>query len=151
MQICEAHWVAMRQAIEDRGLSSLVAKDGRTAIGQLEQQLQQGADSRETFDPLMSVHWVCVNNAMRFLDGAGMNPLYLLGGGPEDPVEGYAGYEGRTWPRCPICYLNLAHEVSCRHEKCELDKERGYDWMIERAASDALDKAREYGLAPKAS
>jgi hypothetical protein len=97
----------------------------------------------------MASHWAIVTNALRILSDAGLNPLYLMAGGPEDAVDvskAGASYAGRTWPRCPLCYLNLAHELSCTHQKCGLDKERGYDWMIARAAEESLEKAREFGL-----
>jgi hypothetical protein len=87
---------------------------------------------------------------MDYVGRAGGNPLYLMmADGPEDPVEGYGdAYAGRTWPRCPLCYLGLAHEVSCTDERCELPKVNGYDWMIDRAADDAAERWRQIGNAP---
>lgn len=152
MKICEDHWLQMRAAVDARGLTPFVAKDGPTAVAQMLKDLEHGESRRDTFDPLMSVHWACVNNAMIIMDG--MAPglsLYQIQSGPEDPVDAsLAGekFAGRTWPRCPICYLNLAHEINCRGGACRLDKEHGYDYFIDRAADDALQQAREYGLVP---
>lgn len=152
MKICAEHWAALRAAIDKRGLTAFVAKDGATAMAQMVKQIESRDTGKATFDPLMSAHWAIVNNAMSTLDRAGMNSLYLMAGGPEDPEDpvdvAKAGekYAGRTWPRCPLCYLNLAHEISCTNPKCGLEKENGYDWMIERAAEDSLEQAREYGL-----
>lgn len=146
MQFCSAHWAALRKAIDDRGLTPFVPKDGASAVQQMTTQLREGGESKQTFDPLMAAHWAIVNNVMGFIDRTGNSPLYLMTGGPEDPVEGYPGFEGRTWSRCPLCYINLAHEISCTEQKCQLDKKAGYDWMIERAAEDSLTRAREFGL-----
>jgi hypothetical protein len=145
------HWEQLRKAIDDRGLTPFTAKDGKVAVAQLAKQVQENRAGKDTFDPLMGAHWAIAGNAMRFLEGAGVNPLYLMAGGPEDPVDvSKAGekYAGRTWPRCPLCYLNLAHELTCTHVKCGLDKERGYDWMIDRASDEALAQARQFGLVP---
>lgn len=153
MKFCQRHWDELRNKIDDRGLSHLVAKDGRTATRQMQQQVQEREVTRESFDPLMAAHWAIAGNVMKFLDGAGMNPLYLMSGGDEDKVDARYGpkYEGRTWPRCPLCYINLAHEVSCTDSKCTLPKENGYDWMLDRAADDALDTARRLKVVGAAS
>lgn len=146
MRFCQDHWDRLRAAIDERGLSHLIASDGRLAIEQLADQLQRAQEGEEpvspvNYDPLMAAHWSIVNNVMAQL---GPNALYLMSGGPEDPVEGYGPkYEGRTWPRCPLCYINLAHEVSCKEENCALSKENGYEWMINRAADDQVQAVAE--------
>lgn len=148
MQFCQAHWGRLRTAISERGLSHLVAPDGRTAMMQIADQLERTQTGEEqitpvNYDPLMSAHWAIVNNVMAIL---GSSALYLMSGGPEDPVKGYgSAYDGRTWPRCPLCYINLAHEVSCEEADCQLDKQQGYDWMIDRAADDEVGRAAELG------
>lgn len=139
----------MRQKIDDRALTQLIAKDGQVAVSQMASQIQERDVTKDNFDPLMSAHWAIAGNVMQMLSSAGMNPLYLMSGGDEDKVDARYGpkYEGRTWPRCPLCYINLAHEVSCTNPKCTMPKERGYDWMLDRAADDALAQARELKLA----
>jgi len=83
----------MRGAIEQRGLSGLVAKDGQTAIANEIAQLEAARSGDHEpqkaapFDPLMSMHWHYVNAA---LENGG---LYLLGEGP-------AENDGHF---CPIC------------------------------------------------
>lgn len=148
MKFCQSHWDALRHRIDNRGLTHLIAKDGKVAVAQMAQQLQERDVTKDTFDPLMSAYWAIAGNVMKFLDGAGMNPLYLMSGGDEDKVDARYGpkYEGRTWPRCPLCYINLAHEVSCTNPKCTMPKENGYDWMLDTAADEALDRARELKL-----
>lgn len=62
----------MRDAIEQNGLSGLVAKDSKAALEnearQLEETKQAGSVGnqtlRETFDPLMSMHWHWTNAAL---------------------------------------------------------------------------------------
>ena len=114
-----------------------------TAIRQMGEQIQEAKETRETFDPLMSAHWAIAGNVMKFISGAGMNPLYLMSDGDEDKVDARYGpnYEGRSWPRCPLCYISLAHEVSCTDPKCTMPKVNGYDWMLETAADEALAHA----------
>lgn len=133
MKFCMPHWQALRKAIDDRGLTALISKDGATATQRLKAELQE-APERETFDPLMSAHWGIVNNALRFLEAAGGKgaALNLLGG-----------------EICPVCECNRAHEQTCTDPKCGLDKKAGYDWMVDRAADDSLERARTLGLAPR--
>lgn len=146
MRFCQAHWDRLRAAIDERGLSHLVAPDGRVALEQIADQLKRAERGEEpdtpvNYDPLMAAHWAIVNNVMSAL---GPNALYLMTGGPEDQVEGYGKkYEGRTWPRCPLCYINLAHEVSCKDARCQLPKEDGYDMWIDRAANDQVVRVAE--------
>lgn len=152
MTFCNDHWQRLRKEIDERGLGGLVAGSGEKATRKIATELEQGAQSRETFDPLMGAFFAISGNIMDKLGQAGMNPLYLLASdAPEDPVVGYPGYEGRTWSRCVLCYINLAHEVSCKDARCRLPKQGGYDWMLARAADDALAKAREYKLVPPPS
>ena len=141
----------MRRAVDDRALTHLVARDGAKAIENVVGEIN-GAQPTETFDPLMSMHWAIATNVSQFLSQSGMNPLYLMAGGPDDPEDQVdparhgEKYRGRTWSRCPLCYINLAHEVSCTDADCQLDRERGFDWMIARAADDSLQRARELRL-----
>lgn len=148
MKFCQDHWDALRQRIDDRGLTHLIAKDGKVAAEQMAQQIQERDVTKDTFNPLMSAHWAIAGNAMQMLQRAGVNPLYLMSGGDEDKVDGRYGaaYEGRTWPRCPLCYINLAHEVTCTNPLCFMPKVNGYDWMLDQAADDALGQARDLKL-----
>jgi hypothetical protein len=63
--------------------------------------------------------------------------------GEEEPCE-LPGGEGRTWPKCSLCYLNLAHELTCTG--CDLPKINGFDYMLDRAADDSLAQAKKLGL-----
>lgn len=142
MRVCDHHWTLLKAAIEERGLSDLIAKDGETALRNLTAELK-GQDMLANYDPLMAAHWAIVNNCMSLIAGIGGNPLYLMGGS-DDPVVGYGKqYEGRTWPHCPLCYVNLAHEVTCKDRRCKLPKTTGYDFWITRAADDQAQHVKE--------
>jgi hypothetical protein len=124
----------LRQAIEDRGLDVLVAETGDDATTKMRRQVEEGI-TIDTFEPLLSANLMILTNTMETLGPSG---LYLMSEGPEDPVEGYGKeYEGRTWSRCPLCYLNLAHEVSC--SGCDLPQENGYDFWIDKAADGQFE------------
>lgn len=88
MKICQDHWQLMRDAIEERDMTVLVAKSGEAAfeneVRQLEEASITGTVSEqtilETFDPLMSMNWHWMNNALR------CGGLYLM-----------------TGDHCPVC------------------------------------------------
>lgn len=137
MKFCQPHWDRLRAQIENKGLSHLVAQGGGLAATQLLDQLSSRKVTPENFDPLMGAHWAICANAMEFLNKSGVSPLYLLGDGSGAP-------EGRN--DCPLCELNYLHRTSCTDPKCRLDKDNGYDWMLERAAAEMLDEARRLNL-----
>lgn len=152
MNGCHVHWMMLRAAIDERGLMHLVADDGPAAARRMASEFEEGR-SAKNYDPLMGAWFAILSNAMETIKAAGGNPLYSMASPdvPETPVDkdqiARAGLpEDATWPRCVVCYLNLAHRITCRDERCTLDRERGYDWMIDRAADDALQKATELGL-----
>ena len=153
MKFCQDHWERMRKALDDRKIGHLVAQGGGLAIAQIANQLETRDVTPENFDPLMSMHWAIAGNA---IDTLGRSAGYLLScpEGDEDPIDVSrisdpalkAKYLGKKWPLCPICYCNITHELTCRETRCVLPRENGYDWMIARAADDALDQANELGL-----
>ncbi len=153
MKFCESHWKELKQHIDDRGLMHLVAKSGEKAVDKMQRELAERTTTKESFDPLMSAHWAIVNNASSMVAAAGMNPLYLLSGGAPEKCDGRYGpqHEGREWSKCPLCYINMAHELTCTEPECKLDRVKGYDWMLDRSADDALQQARELGLVGKPS
>jgi hypothetical protein len=87
MKWCTEHWAQLRKAIEDLGLSHLVAKDGASAHANVVAELEaaaQGVDPpQETYDPLMSSYWAISSRALQ------MGGLYLMSG-----------------DYCPLCELN---------------------------------------------
>lgn len=147
MKFCQRHWDLMRAAVEARGMTPLVAANGKSAAENLVSELQDG-QTLDNFDPLMAMHWNIAGNAMEKL---GPNALYLMGGGPEDPIdmdrltapELKTKYAGQTWPRCPLCYMNIAHEFTCVEASCRLARVDGYDVAIEWAADGVKQKFDE--------
>jgi hypothetical protein len=87
MKICKQHWQLMRDAIEARGMSSLVAKDGETAM---ENEVKALEGDAPDFDPLMSMHWHYSNEALRY------GGLYLMFVSEEENPDNEGHY-------CPVC------------------------------------------------
>jgi hypothetical protein len=152
VNLCQDHWDRLRAKIEERGLSHLVAASAETAAAQTADQFRRVAEGEEetltpaNFDPLINAMFAIGTNVMALIAKAGGDPLYLLGTGPEDPVT-LPGGEGRTWPRCGLCHIGLAHELTCLGDmRCPLARVDGYAYMLDRAADDALKRARELGL-----
>lgn len=73
MKMCQQHWVALRAAIDARGLSHLIAKNGEAAVEKTLGELQGQAES-ETYDPLLSAYFAIMGNALE------MGGMYLLTG-----------------------------------------------------------------------
>ena len=140
MRFCEDHWTSLRAALDERGLTNLIAESGEAATTKLRRALE-GEDSIDSYEPLEEAIYAIVANVAATIEACGNDPFYLMTTGPEHSVEGCDGFEDRTWPRCPVCYLNLVHEVSCDGDrtKCNLPRTTGYDWMITRAAEDTLE------------
>lgn len=136
MKFCQPHWDALREAIESRGLSSLIAESGEQAVANLRAEME-GKQTLENYDPLQSAHWAIVNNVLGVVGGP--NALYLVAS--DEPQKDEKGVE---WPVCPLCYLNQAHRMFCNDPACVLDKEHGYDVWIARAADE--QKQRVEGL-----
>lgn len=135
MRFCQEHWDALRSAIRERGLYDLVAKDGAIAAENLQAEAE-GRDTLANYDPLMAAHWAIINNAMGAVGPP--NAMYLMSND-----EPQADEDGRKWPVCPLCYLNQAHALTCTDPACTLDRERGYDMWIDRAADDQAQRVRE--------
>jgi hypothetical protein len=147
VNFCQEHWDLLKAAIGSRGLMDLVAPDGETAVAQLKHQLESGGSTPTNYDPLMGAMFAISGNAADLVKSMGGNALYVMVRGEEEAaIEGLPGYEGRTWPYCPLCHINLAHEIFCKDPACPLDKERGYDDWINRAADDQVRAAKELRL-----
>lgn len=73
MKMCQAHWDALRAAIEERGLMKFVARSGQAVTEKIKGQLVGQAD-KETFEPLMAANMAIWSNALE------RGGLYLLQG-----------------------------------------------------------------------
>lgn len=92
MRICKDHWALCRQAIEDRGLSSLVARNGKEACYNAVADIEGEPDPKnERFDPLMSMNWHWSSVALQ------AGGLAMMGEGP-------AENDGNL---CPLCELDV--------------------------------------------
>lgn len=117
----------LRHAIQARGLGDFVAGSGEEAIKMMERDVEKGPPKkRSDYDPLMSAHWMIVNNAMDMLGIIGMNPLSLMAHDPERPEM-----------NCPICCLNwhsANHDKICTDPNCKKPRGLTYDDWINKAA-----------------
>lgn len=64
MRICDKHWLMCWDAVQDRGLSSLVTTDPEIAAANMMQN--EIVDDPSTFDPMMSLHWHFTNQALQY-------------------------------------------------------------------------------------
>lgn len=117
MQFCPVHWLQLRAAIEDRGMSHLVATSGEEASAAAQRHLDGTAHELDDFDPLMNAHWAIINNALQ--NGG----TYLMF--PDD--------EGND--RCPLCELDKHYPG-----------EDAVATWVGYATDEQLNRARELGL-----
>ena len=137
MQMCQPHWDKLRAAIDERGLSALVARDGRAAAERVKREIE-GTDGPDDFDPLMSSMWAIFNNATATIEGHAPSP--------EEGARAALSFMAADI--CPLCELNALHERDCREEDCTFS----YDGWIGRAADDAAAYASTIstaGAAPR--
>jgi hypothetical protein len=86
MQMCRPHWQDLKAAIEVRGLSHLIAKDGKAAAEQMMRQASGDASPRD-FDPLMTAHTAIASAFIRDV--------------------GLTAFEGE---KCPLCEVEKSRE-----------------------------------------
>lgn len=115
MRFCMPHWNALREAIEKRGLTSLISESGAQAAAKFAREADTGKSTVDTYDPLMGAHWAIINNLVTSY-GPG---IFLIDG-------------------CPMCHANEMHEKYCTTPNCPIDKVKGYDKWIDNAADDQL-------------
>jgi hypothetical protein len=125
MQICDKHWKMMRAAIEERGLSGLVAQSGEALM---ERTLAEadGSATPAGYDPLAACNWMVMGRA---IESGG---LYLMNG-----------------DFCPICEA-MKHTA---HLPRQGETEPvGEAWVenhwIAGPADAALGYCREHNLVP---
>jgi hypothetical protein len=99
-QVCEEHWATLREAIEERGLSEFISDDGAKAARRTAEQIEKGAVTIKTFDPLLGAWGAIMGNAVSVGGIAVMYPN-------EDGSD-----------RCPLCYLNDLHAETCTDPEC---------------------------------
>ena len=117
MKFCQDHWDRLRKAIEDRGLSDLIAPDGATAAAQLADQIESGGMTPVNYDPLMAAHWAIVSNVGALADGLVLTLMMPNEDGSD---------------RCPLCYANTHNPHG-----------HNYDEWIDRAADDQVEQVKK--------
>ncbi len=130
-----SHWNALRKAIDDRGLASLISERGEEAIRKVSRELSEGP-SVDSFDPLMSAHFMIMSNAIETIGRIGIDPMIFIANNPEHP----------QW-ECPICCLNWLseeHDNTCTTEGCTKEKGQRFDIWIEKAADDTVKQWKEF-------
>lgn len=120
MKYCNHHWTMLRIAIDVRGLTHLVARDGAEAVKRLKSEAD-GTATPFTYDPLMAAHNMVIARALK-LGGIGM-----LGTAPD----------GGEY--CPVCEAMRGH---ASYQSAQIT-ERHY---TDGPADAALAYCRESGL-----
>lgn len=120
MKICSDHWEKLRVAIDERGLSRLVAQSGEQAMENIKEELEGGDPP---YDPLMAC------NNMIWAEGLRLGGLYLM-----SQKEDGSQY-------CPICEALL-------HKLDDVSVELFEDYWIKGPADAVLRHCREQGLIP---
>ncbi len=123
MKICKDHWDVCHKAIDERGMSSLVANSGEAAMESLVADLQGQATNKD-FDPLMSMHWHWTNSALR------AGGLWTMEQDPSGKNDGHY---------CPIC-------IYCEKEPGFIAEE-----SVGKVADQMAEWARSEGLIPSVS
>lgn len=138
MNMCQGCWDKLREAIDKRGLSSLVSDSGEKAAEIIARAANGEPESIDNFDPLLNAWGSICSNGMEAIQRIGGNPMIIMAP-PGAPVD-----ELGDWPRCVICYLNWVmdkHDETCTDPNCQKPKGEAahYTWMIDRAADDQVD------------
>mgnify|MGYP001566530017 CR=1 FL=1 len=130
MKFCSTHYVALRTAIEDRGLWPLVGNSETLAARVHEEIETVGNASPKTWDPLASACWGIYG---KVLEAGGM---YLMTTPPGGDPDGDAD----TDHYCPLCEV----------EKYQAEHQSGdaQAW-IDGCCDAQLAYAREHGLVPQ--
>lgn len=125
MKFCQPHWEKLRAAIDERGLTHLVAHGGEQAARNLVAETRDGP-SIQTFDPLMAAHNAIWFHAMQTPVG-----MALM----------FANEDGSQ--RCPICFPRDEHAKGCPGPpECAITPASFESW-IDLAADDAKHAAEE--------
>jgi hypothetical protein len=117
MQLCTLHWADLKTALDERGLTKFISKDGGVAIKAL---VAATSGAGDTFDPLMQASIMIMAQAIQSF-------------GQEIMAEDAP---------CPLCALDY-HAAHCTAPGCK--NETGADW-VRFAADEQLSNAKQMGL-----
>jgi len=73
LKFCQPHWDELKDAVKARGMWPLVAENGQAAINRMVDEIENRATD-DTYDPLMSAHWMIASRALE------CGGLYLMTG-----------------------------------------------------------------------
>lgn len=121
MRICPDHWALCRHAIDERGMSGLVANSGEEAM---ESAVMELRGETPPFDPLMSMNWYFANAALK------AGGLYLVTQREDGVNDGHY---------CPICEFEKNAPGFVAEE------------VVGRTADAMLQHCRDTGLLPRPS
>lgn len=127
MRFCQQHWEALRTAIDQRGLTQLVARDGVEAVAKMKADLQTGT-TRDTFDPLLLAHNAILKKSIEVL---GMEVFQPNADGS---------------PRCPLCFSEELHATDPAHQESHCACGWSVQGVIDGAADWVLEGAKHFGL-----
>ncbi len=122
MQFCKPHWDALRDAVEQRGMSHLVARSGQQAHEDAVAQLE-GSDDLQNWDPLMAAHWAISSRVLRAVG------LDLMFG-----------------QKCPLCLVQQDYEAVMRDGAPEGKTFVPAQYWIDSCMDSMLVYARDNGL-----
>jgi hypothetical protein len=109
MRMCMPHWNALKAAIDARGLSQFIAKDG--------DEVQRRADTK-SFEPLLGAHNAILAQAINV-------------GGLEVLMQNDDGQE-----LCPICFFQ--DRCKCGAPDCKERYEKWIEFSAEDARREAI-------------
>ena len=124
MRFCQRHWDALRHAVESRGLSHLIAANGREAVARMKDDLE-GKDDISNFDPLMACHWRIVGHVQGWLSESGGDPLSL--------------YFSDV---CPVCEVLKTYPPIPEGHRYKSNEE----YFIDGPADSVLAACQEWGI-----
>lgn len=124
MRFCMTHWQALRDGVEARGMSHLVAKSGEEAHAALTRQAQ-GDEEPADWDPLMQ-SYLALTRAV--LEQAGLQAL----------AEDF----------CPMCAVQESYEDACKLPELPDTRIVPAQTWIDSCLDAAQQHARKKNLIP---
>jgi hypothetical protein len=126
VKFCQPHWEAMRAAVDARGMSHLVARDGHEAIENEVLRLR-GDTSPQTWDPLMAAHWAIAERVINRI------------GHSQGPAAALSALGGEDF--CPLCEVQKSFD-SWDPAKRPPEAHDAQGWV-----DDCMDAMRKHAVA----
>jgi len=157
MKHCDEHWARMRKAVDDRGMSHLVAGSGQEAVERVQREIEAHAEgdkpSPTDFDPLMAMNW---NFCGRAMQTAGIVVMQEKDAYAYE-VEAQYGIPRNDGHYCPLCLAKMGFLKhlrgdggKCGEPGCEVvvkQDDRPWDEAWIEGCADAMHKhAVDIGL-----